>query len=359
MTGLFVTGMQRSGTTLLDKLLHAHPQVSLLSQPFPLLFVDAKRAFLENLGAVEQYPLAPLFLESRYRPADFTRFLARFFWNAERLAGLFAKMEGFAGQYHRWDETLLAEHLPSLDGADLATVVTRLCQAAAPAEICGIKETTCEEFLPYFLERGYGLLLLRDPRDVLASLNGGRGEAFAGKRKPTLFNLRQWRKSVAFALALEGHPRFLALRYEDLVTRPQEQLDRIAQVLGIVSEFDADLPDWAGNSSHVVHRGIGTGSVGTYSARLSPEVIAFVEAACHPEMHLLGYEISLRPEDAPAVLRSFEDPWVGERPELAGCDTPASREQEVRRLELLAEPEGDPQPWFLFPEVHAALRAAR
>lgn len=351
MSGIFVTGMQRSGTTLLDKLL------GLLSQPFPLLFVDAKRTFLEGLGWMERYPLAPLFLENRYRPEDFTRFLASFRWDSRRLASLFAEMEGFSGQYYRWEPSLLAQLLPSLDGSDLATVVARLCRSSG--ELCGFKETTCEEFLPYFLERGCGLLLLRDPRDVLASLNGGRGEEFAGKRKPTLFNLRQWRKSVAFALALQRHPRFLALRYEDLVTRTQEQLDRIAQLLGMAADFDADLPDWSGNSSHVVHRGIGTGSVGTYMERLSPEVIAFIEAACHPEMRLLGYEISLRPEDAPEVLRSFADPWVGERPELAGCDAPGSREQEVRRLELLAEPEGDLRPWFLFPEAHAALRAAR
>jgi Sulfotransferase family len=47
---LFVTGMQRSGTTLLEKLLHAHPELSVLSQPFPLLFVEVKRAFLESIG---------------------------------------------------------------------------------------------------------------------------------------------------------------------------------------------------------------------------------------------------------------------------------------------------------------------
>ena len=43
---LFVTGMERSGTTLLDRLLASQRHLSMLSQPFPLLFVETKRAFL-------------------------------------------------------------------------------------------------------------------------------------------------------------------------------------------------------------------------------------------------------------------------------------------------------------------------
>jgi hypothetical protein len=62
---LFLTGMQRCGTTLLDKLLSAHSQISILSQPFPLLFIEAKPSFLQQPskdGA--EYPLGNLFLES-------------------------------------------------------------------------------------------------------------------------------------------------------------------------------------------------------------------------------------------------------------------------------------------------------
>jgi hypothetical protein len=95
------------------------------------------------------------------------------------------------------------------------------------AAYVGGKETLWEEMLPFLLERGAaGVIILRDPRDVLASLNHGRGAEYGGRLKPTLFNIRNWRKSAAFALHLERHPRFLWLRYEDLVTRPREVLDR-------------------------------------------------------------------------------------------------------------------------------------
>ena len=45
---LFVTGMLRSGTTLLDKLLSIHPQALVHSQPLTPLYVKVKRAFLQT-----------------------------------------------------------------------------------------------------------------------------------------------------------------------------------------------------------------------------------------------------------------------------------------------------------------------
>ena len=68
---LFVTGAQRSGTTLLEKVLASQPGISMLSQPFPLLFVEVKRAFLRSLGNDDPYPLGHLFRERRYTRGAF------------------------------------------------------------------------------------------------------------------------------------------------------------------------------------------------------------------------------------------------------------------------------------------------
>ncbi|HYG65834.1 MAG TPA: sulfotransferase, partial [Thermoanaerobaculia bacterium] len=224
---LFLTGMQRSGTTLLDKLLAGHPRLSVLSQPFPLLFVEAKRSFLRTLGERDaSYPLGDLFLETRYRPRDLAAHLAAQRLDGTALAPLFAVMESFSGQYTRFAPARTAEVLAGLEPGDLAAVAAQIYRALAHrpgAILTGGKETTCEELLPYLLDRGYRcLLVLRDPRDVLASLAHGEGRRHGGRLKPTLFNLRQWRKSVAFALHLEDHPGCLWLRYEDLAARPAE-----------------------------------------------------------------------------------------------------------------------------------------
>ena len=43
---LFISGMARSGTTWLQQLLNNHHEMEVLDQPLPLLFIDAKKRFL-------------------------------------------------------------------------------------------------------------------------------------------------------------------------------------------------------------------------------------------------------------------------------------------------------------------------
>jgi hypothetical protein len=362
---LFVTGMQRSGTTLLAKLLDRHPGLSILSQPFPYLFYYAKRAFLRTLGDGEaRYPLGTVFLEDRYSAADFSAFLREIRIDAATVGRLFEEMRSFSGQYTRADPTILADALERLDPGDLHHVAGQLYRslsARPDARWFGGKETTCEEFLPYLLGRGgSAVVILRDPRDVLASLNHGLGPRFAGLPKPTLFNARAWRKSVAFALHLEGHPGFLWLRYEDLVTRPLDCLDRIAATLGVDPFTDAMLTGgaWPGNSSHLPPRqGFTAESVNGFRGLLSPDVVAYLEATCHPELRYLGYPISVQWSDVPQLLREFRDPYDGARDGLPGYGADSAYAEEIRRVELLAaRPGPGTRPYFLFEDVHERLR---
>ncbi|HSF42647.1 MAG TPA: sulfotransferase [Thermoanaerobaculia bacterium] len=370
---LFVTGMQRSGTTLLEKLLASHPEISVLSQPFPLLFVEAKRAFLRDfLGESPAYPLGPLFGEERYTPSDLARFLAGWRPGLAQVREVFAALEGFSGQYTRFPPAELEAALAELTPGDLMHAVSHLYRALSgspEARVHGGKETICEELLPFLLGRGCrGIVILRDPRDVLASLNHGRGREHGGRLKPTLYNLRNWRKSVAFALHLEPHPLFARVRYEDLVARPAEALAPLAGFLG-VPPFEEDLfasgirdrdgRIWEGNSSHGALHGVSAAPVGAWREVLPPGVARFVEAACYPELVRLGYPVSLAWEEVPGVLASFEDPYGLEREDLAEHAGPAALSRELSRLELLPRPaSAASRPAFLFEDVHDALRAA-
>jgi hypothetical protein len=365
--------MQRSGTTLLEKLLACHPQISLLSQPFPFLFLEAKRELFRRRGdEIPTYPLGPLFLESRYPSEDLAAHLESWQIEAAALKAVFASMGGFSGQYTRFDPAELEAVLGRLVPGELATVAAYLYRALSrkSAALFGGKETLCEEFLPYLLDRGYsGLVIVRDPRDVLASLNHGRGREHAGRIKPTLFNLRNWRKSVAFVLRLQSRPRFAWVRYEDLASRPLQWLNRIAPVLA-VEPFAEDLLDcglrdqdgrpWKGNSSHGDQGGISSESVGLYKTILSPAVVRLIEAACYPELRYLGYPVSLEWEEVPEVLRSWDEPYALEREDLTEyTDAATLASQEIRRVEMLARPASEAErPYFLFSDVHDALRRA-
>ena len=92
-------------------------------------------------------------------------------------------------------------------------------------KVFGSKEVIFEEFLQYLLRQGVKcILVLRDPRDVLASSYFGKGQEFSGSPRPFFWMVRNWRKSVAFALELAGNENLLVLRYEDLVQNPAEYL---------------------------------------------------------------------------------------------------------------------------------------
>ena len=64
--------------------------------------------------------------------------------------------------------------------------------------VIGSKEIAVEEYIPYFIEVGTKVVLVvRDPRAMIASLALGEGERYGGSPRPILFDVRNWRKSVA------------------------------------------------------------------------------------------------------------------------------------------------------------------
>lgn len=373
--GIFVTGAPRSGTTLLERLLAAQDGISMLSQPFPLLLLEAKRAFLATLGLDnEPYPIGHLFLERRYAGGALTAFLGGWHVTRADLDGWFARMAQYSGQYTKFDAGRLDaafRHItPADDFAGVVNKLDRFLGTSPDARWYGSKETIGEEFVPALLDRGFRcVIILRDPRDIAASLNHGRGTEFSGSLKPTLFNVRTWRKSVAFALAYEGRPGFHWCRYEDLVTDPAGELVRLAETAGLgpvaPERVSGEIRDgagavWRGNSSHGEHHGVGTSSVGAYRHVLSREVAAMIEAACLPEMQWLGYETTLTRARACQVIDAFREPYQISRTELAADEaTPENAAVEAGRLRRVTEPPADDSSlWFVLERAHARLRAA-
>ncbi len=370
---LFVTGMQRCGTTLLEKLLCNHPQVSVLSQPLPFLFLEAKRSFLQRIGrGQDQFPLGDLFLENAYTEAEFTRYLLDYCIDGQTLKNLFAAMESYSGQQTRFDELKLNSLIDRFSAAELLPTLSRLYREFAHksgAERFGGKETICEEFLPYFLRRGCKcLMILRDPRDMLASLNYGRGLEYGGRLKPTLSNLRNWRKSVAYALHLQGRSGFTWIRYEDLVLKPIECLSKATEMLEVApftrNFFAGGVKDqsgriWEGNSSHVPHNGITHSSAGTYKSLLPAALVSYTEAVCYPELRALGYSLSIEWPQVPQIIASFEEPYEIERTGLREHFMDRTRAaEELKRVEFLSSSGPAPVSYFLFEDVIPKLREA-
>jgi hypothetical protein len=367
----FITGFLRSGTTLVEKLVHALPGACIGPQPFPFLYHDAKRAFLRSLGGDdERYPLGHLFGEDRYRPEDFEAFLARHRITRADLAASFAGMRHYSG----WKLPAIAAHAERVGEGTFAEVYRALCDGLPGllgregSELLGAKEVFCEEFIPYFLGQGVSVILvLRDVRDVLASLKFGSGTTYGDRGLPLLHIVRQWRKSVAFALEFSGARGFRAVRFESLVASPRTELDQLARQLGSAPAAagatddlrDQDGRSWEGNSSFAPVRGVSRDPVGRFADKLPVSWLAAVESLCGAEMAALGIEPSggFRCGERDVAERMAR---AAQEIDLAGpgASLEAEIDAERQRATLLERGRADEvaqRRWFIFPRAYQRL----
>jgi hypothetical protein len=341
---LFITGAYRSGTTLTEKILHNHRDICLASQPFPLLYIYAKKAFLEQQNLQRRYPLDHLFMETSYSARQWHDFLDTFHFSSDLLADMFWEMSTYSGLWTRETLRLQPDIKP---GAFLD--VFRQFQHQLPrllgkesVSVTGSKEILCEEYIPYLLANNVKVILVvRDPRDMITSLNFRKRDNMTGKLRPILYSLRVWRKSVAFALGYQDHPDLLWLRYEDLIAVPMDVLNKVTAFLGL-SAFTPDFfregirdqngKIWMGNSSFDDMKGISTDSVGKYRRVLDRETIAYIETVCLPEMRSMGYECQGVSTFSETALRSLTEP-AEEIHDKFSPDYSTSPEQVARETE--------------------------
>lgn len=298
----FITGMIRSGTTLLDKMLSKILYGNVFSQPLPFVYRYFKAEFLQEINVIDPYVLGNLFANDRYSKHDFFDFLERKKIDLTELSEILKMMLSWDGQYTRVSPSVLRSFgVKSLSLNDCYTSILEELSLGNRG-ILGSKEVLCEEFIPYFLNKQIKVLcIVRDPRDVITSIYCGRGPDFVGKTRPTLFHLRNWRKSVMISLSYINDPNFKLLRYEDLVSAPNEKIHDILDFL------DVDLPVgskssgidfnkmeiWGGNSSisNLEENGILKNNYGKFPKYLSENMVKYIEKTCFSEMRYLGYDI--------------------------------------------------------------------
>ena len=364
---IFITGMPRSGTTLLDKVLSYHTEVTVHSQPLPLLFSEVKSLFLESIGNAGVYPLSDMVHKNYYKPEQWFTFLHDFSVDADLYKRLSHSMSSFSGQYTRLDHPLA--YLKEFKAASVSEFVkSYLSELGNTSKMVGLKETWSEEYLPYFLANGFKcILIIRDPRDVICSLNFGQGREYGGRVKPLLYNIRSWRKSVAFALAMSEESQIQIIRYEDLVSKPEEIIPQLFNFLavescdveGLVSNVvDQSGKKWRSNSSHSQVNGISNSSIGRYKEYLTDEVIEFVEACCFHEMKYFSYDVEVGPDRISQVIEEYNSEEQIEREELVSYRWSASRrDEELKRIELIENVNFNAQ-YFIFKAAFDRLATA-
>ena len=304
-----------------------------------------------------------------YRPSELVRFLKTYAVTPEFCRQLFKELNSPGRQTLKAES---ADLFPSGNPISLYNFIRGCCwslTADKTLPLVGCKENYREEFIPYLLDRGAKVLqILRDPRDMITSLNYGSGPRYGGQPKPLLFDIRQWRKSAAFGLAHEADPNFLMIRYEDLVRNLNLSMERVVTFLGI-SEYpprrlEGDLKTqtgsvWMSNSSHFQGPRITTQSVGRYREHLTPETDFFVQSTCFSEMKRLGYKVQIDAQQVEPIMEAYEDTRPVERAELASYRwSDARREEEKTRWRRIQRRVFEPSD-FIFEKAFLKLLSQR
>lgn len=370
---LLVTGTARGGTTLLARLLDAHPQAAVALDPYFPLFRSLRDALLRAAGIETLSPSAPIqdyyFADERIRMLD-----------AVQAGGLDVPLEPAEVERLRAATAARASvEAPSLvpaaeqlAGATYRELFDSALQAVARgrpgARYAGSKEVWTVEFVAP-LARAYPaarfVAIVRDPRGVLASLDA-LAAADPSQAAHPLSYARHWRKQVAFLERYRQDPvladRVYTLRYEDLVGDPEREARALFGWLEL--PFDPGVLDlaWAGNSSFQERTaGIDSAPAERWRQALDPALLGLAELVCRPELELAGYEPATAGGPDQAVLAHLEESdrrpasW---RSDLG--DPVLDYRLEVERAPLLEAADPDPaavRRAFLFREAFAALRA--
>jgi len=360
------TGEYRSGTTFLARLMDNLSDGYCASQPFPYLYLDAKRRFLVEMGlAVPTYPIGTGFHDPLHLPDEMAAYLGSETIDRSMIDETFSSMQSYSGA----TVPELADVVGRIPEGTLGEVTRGMHELLAEklrpnATVLGSKELILEEFIPTFANAGVKVVLaLRDPRNVVASTIGPNSKSWTGNARPLLHSIRLWRKTVAYVL---GYRETVALaQFESLIAEPESTLVASLRHLGVETEGRLQEPwldpkgrPWQPNTSFP------EGGEARPRFSLTDRQLAYVEALAGPEMRALGYDTvgaDMSLDDALDGFRAEDDP--GRNHPVFSPDfsvDPAQLTLERERLRLLHSPEPlpDESRWFVLPQVRERLAAA-
>lgn len=308
MTYLFISGMFRSGTTLLSRMINTHTRVACASDPLRPLFnsfrytaagkkYQAQHDRFEPLADYIDQPdlLATILGADLNTPIDFPgqKLLDLIQKSARPYSGLWAdslKMPDLKDSYAQWLHHCL-EHVRSIYGV------------SGTKDIIAFKEVWATEMVPCFhrlFENAKSLIIVRDPRDVAASKKKTENQY------PFFFMARQWRK-LAFLANRMAHvypKKVKTIKYEDLVSSPESVITEICDFITVPFETellnplnykDGDNLPWKQNTSYMPKekQTINRASVGKWKTILDEQELSLIELICYDMMKKWGYSPSL------------------------------------------------------------------
>ena len=271
----FIVGCVRSGTTLLQTLMDAHPEIAIPTESH--LFTRFAGMF-RHYGDLRQRANLELLVRDLLTDERIKR------WKLE------ASVEAFC----------LEVPAPTL--RDVITHLYRLYARQQGKPRWGDKtpqHTLCLGEIHGLFPEAQFIHLVRDGRDVAESLS----RVIIGK-KSVLASARRWREAVSACDAFKAtmpSGQFLELRYESLVARPETEIARVFEFLGVPPVrvvSDRRLPQTRLKETYIKTLGshyqgllnpITEGRIRVYQARFTPREVAIFESVAGDTLERHGY----------------------------------------------------------------------
>lgn len=331
---IFITGIFRSGTTLLSRALSTHPEINIYYQPYNRLFREAVTSFLKQNGYKSSIPMgSPFILENLYDEFNKSVLHTPFSMNEQEELKKGINEDIIIDRQEKSPLPVITfQNASGTNFIELLYSAFNNIRANNKATMVGIKEIWCEDFLPALVSNNeidiMCIHLIRDPRAVIVSRNYSEylQRSCNNKKYPLLFICRAWRRSVAINSKLKGSPWYSSVKYEQLVNNPEETIRRLCAFLKI--EFDSKMVDyecyktddnrvWKGNVDSRQFDRIDRANATSWMNTISGQDLFLSEYLCEEEMKLCGYSLLLEehPHDRFMAMEEEEsamDSWLCE-----------------------------------------------
>jgi Sulfotransferase family len=281
---VFIGGINRSGTTLMRRLLGSHSQIAIPPDELCYFRDDVDpRAPIAGREALER---------------DLRELLA-------------------TPKVRRWgldeEEAVAEARRAEISHRGLYALLLELYRRRVGKPRVGEK-TVGNEFKLDLLDSWFGgvrfVHVVRNPLDVWASSRyGARNEPSDWPAQPNrvLQWARLWNESAALGLhrSFTEPERYVLVRYEDLVARPAEVLERVCVVVGVQLEPErmlamSDYEDKENSSFGDAARGTYNGFIRRSDdvdrrSAVTPDELGTLVSLCSERAYLLGYDLGDRP----------------------------------------------------------------
>ncbi|WP_067508884.1 sulfotransferase [Actinoplanes sp. TFC3] len=283
---IIVVGCPRSGTTMLQLMLHAHPRIAIPPETrFVLAAFRERRDFGDLSLPDSRRALARRIVNQRE-----TRF-CDLGLDPDQTVERIAAAQGTLGSVLGTIFQMYAERFDKPRWGD-----------KRPAYLHNV-----DILLRLFPDAQF-INIVRDGRDCVASL-----KEMSWHRKDIYATVAAWARAVddARRAARKLDPaQWFELRYEDLVSDPHGGLTRLCEYLG--EDYDPAMAEPSAVAGVAVpsfktwhartHTPVTTQRVRSWETRLTAEEIALCEAALGSRLVANGYELSGKPRPAPSQL---------------------------------------------------------